>query len=292
MAAHFQADADAGAIGMAVEQDGYAIIEGLIDQSQVDELAAQLTPHIDTVQAGGSPFLGEKTKRLVGLFSRSPAAQLLAIHPLIMAVADHVLLPYCVRYQINYSGVMHLLPGQHAQPLHRDGRCYPFANPSPPTTLATMWAVDTFTPLNGATLLIPGSHLWNDAREPKENELIVAGMSPGSVLLYTGGVLHGGGANQSTEPRTGVAVHYSLGWLRQVENQYLAADKESVKKMPERLQRLMGYDYGGPFLGMVGGDDPHRVLTKQSEDSTGWRSSDELEAAHAGIRKLRVELGS
>ena len=289
MAAHFQADADAGAIGMAVEQDGYAIIEGLIDQSQVDELAAQLTPHIDTVQAGGSPFLGEKTKRLVGLFSRSPAAQLLAIHPLIMAVADHVLLPYCVRYQINYSGVMHLLPGQHAQPLHRDGRCYPFANPSPPTTLATMWAVDTFTPLNGATLLIPGSHLWDDAREPKENELIVAGMSPGSVLLYTGGVLHGGGANQSTEPRTGVAVHYSLGWLRQVENQYLAADKESVKKMPERLQRLMGYDYGGPFLGMVGGDDPYRVLTKQSGETTGRRSSDEIEAAHAGIRKLKVE---
>ena len=292
MAAHFQADADAGAIGMAVEQDGYAIIERLIDQSQVDELAAQLTPHIDTVQAGGSPFLGEKTKRLVGLFSRSPAAQLLAIHPLIMAVADHVLLPYCVRYQINYSGVMHLLPGQHAQPLHRDGRCYPFANPSPPTTLATMWAVDTFTPLNGATLLIPGSHLWDDAREPKENELIVVEMPPGSVVLYTGGVLHGAGANQSTEPRTGVAVHYSLGWLRQVENQYLAVDEESVKNMPERLQRLMGYDYGGPFLGMVGGDDPHRVLAKQFEDSTGRRSSDELEAAHAGIRKLKVELGT
>ena len=181
MAAHFQADADAGAIGTAVEQEGYAIVEGLIDGSQVDELAAQLAPHIDAAQAGGSSFLGKKTKRLVGLFSRAPAAQQLAIHPLILAVADHVLLPYCARYQINYTGVMHLLPGQQAQPLHRDGRCYPFANPSPPTTLATMWAVDTFTPRNGATLLIPGSHLWNDARAPKEDESIVAGMPPGSV---------------------------------------------------------------------------------------------------------------
>ena len=290
MAAHFQADADV--IGMTIEQDGYAIIDGLISRPQVDELAAQLRPHIDAVQAGGSSFLGEKTKRLVGLFSKSPAVQQLAIHPLILAVADRVLLPYCARYQVNYSGVMHLLPGQHAQPLHRDGRCYPFANPAPPTTLATMWAVNAFEQLNGATQLIPGSHLWNDERQPKENELIVVEMPPGSVVLYTGGVLHGAGANQSTEPRTGVAVHYSLGWLRQVENQYLAVDEESVKNMPERLQRLMGYDYGGPFLGMVGGDDPHRVLAKQFEDSTGRRSSDELEAAHAGIRKLKVELGT
>jgi ectoine hydroxylase-related dioxygenase (phytanoyl-CoA dioxygenase family) len=152
-----------------------------------------------------------------------------------------------------------------------------------------MWSVDEFRVSNGATRLISGSHLWDDAREHSEEELIVAEMPRGSVVLYTGGVLHGAGENQSARPRTGVAIHYSLGWLRQVENQYLAVDREVAKKLPEALQRLMGYDLGGPFLGMVGGGDPHQVLSNKSGEAAQLRSSDELEVAHASSRKLKVE---
>jgi ectoine hydroxylase-related dioxygenase (phytanoyl-CoA dioxygenase family) len=289
MASRFQPDVDPDEISTAIQQNGYAIVEGLIGQSELNELSAQLNPHIDAAGVGDSSFLGDKTKRLVGLLSKSSAAQQLAMHPMIMAVADRVLLPYCARYQINYSGVMHLQPGQLAQPLHRDGRCYPFANPAPPTTLATMWSVDEFRTSNGATRLIPGSHLWDDARKHSEEESIFAEMPRGSVVLYTGGVLHGAGANQSARSRTGVAIHYSLGWLRQVENQYLAVDRDIAKKLPEALQRLMGYDLGGPFLGMVGGGDPHQVLANQSGEAARQRTSDELEAAHTSIRKLKVE---
>jgi len=58
-------------------------------------------------------------------------------------------------------------------------------------------------------------------------------MSAGSVLLYTGSILHGGGKNQSQEHRLGVLLHYAPSWLRQEENQYLSYPPD-VAQGPER----------------------------------------------------------
>ena len=79
-----------------------------------------------------------------------------------------------------------------------------------------------FTQTNGATRLVPGSHKWDKDREPTEQEIVFAEMSAGSVLLYGGSILHGGGANiTNSEKRLAVLIHYTLSWLRQEENQYL-----------------------------------------------------------------------
>ena len=43
-------------------------------------------------------------------------------------------------------------------------------------------------------------------------------MPAGSVLIYLGSLVHGGGANHSAQARTGVVISYNLGWLRQAEN--------------------------------------------------------------------------
>ena len=45
-------------------------------------------------------------------------------------------------------------------------------------------------------------------------------MKKGSVLIYTGSVLHGGGDNTSDDIRSGIFIHYAPGWIRQQENQY------------------------------------------------------------------------
>ena len=76
-------------------------------------------------------------------------------------------------------------------------------------------------------------------------------MPAGSLLVYLGGTIHGGGANVSHSLlRTGLAFQYSLAWLRQEENQYLANPPEIARTYPERLQRLIGYDYGGSVSGI------------------------------------------
>jgi ectoine hydroxylase-related dioxygenase (phytanoyl-CoA dioxygenase family) len=76
-------------------------------------------------------------------------------------------------------------------------------------------------------------------------------MAKGSVLLYVGSIYHGGGANQSDVHRIGINIGYSLGWLRQEENQYLACPPEIARTLPEGLLRLMGFQRGSVALGYV-----------------------------------------
>ena len=60
-------------------------------------------------------------------------------------------------------------------------------------------------------------------------------MSAGSVLLYIGSTIHGGGANRSDAARFGLALHYALGWLRQEENQYLAVPIDAARPLPKQV---------------------------------------------------------
>ena len=69
-------------------------------------------------------------------------------------------------------------------------------------------------------------------------------MKAGSVLIYSGSVFHGGGANTSDGDRIGINITYALGWLRQEENQYLSCPPELAKDLSRTLQELAGYAMG------------------------------------------------
>ncbi len=78
------------------------------------------------------------------------------------------------------------------------------------TQLSTTWAVSEFTKKNGATQLVPGSHTWDKDRTPDLHEIVSAEKKPGSVLIYSGTVIHGDGENTSNNNRLGVLLHYTL----------------------------------------------------------------------------------
>jgi ectoine hydroxylase-related dioxygenase (phytanoyl-CoA dioxygenase family) len=279
-------DAPVTAVAEALLEDGYVIVERLASHL-TDRALAELNADIDAAPTGHTAFLGDRTKRLGGLLRRSAAAREMAVHPVAMALADAVLQPHCARYQLNYSGIMHLLPGANAQELHRDGDLYPFRHPCPPMLMPTMWALTDFTAENGATSLVPRSHRWAQERDPTADEIVSAVMPAGSLLVYLGGTIHGGGANMSQSlVRTGLAFQYSLGWLRQEENQYLTNPPEIARTYPERLQRLIGYDYGGPYLGFVDGDSPQRLL-QEEHDGPQNRTSPEVDALAARMQRHR-----
>ena len=240
-------------------EHGYVVVEDAAPETAA-QAREELAHHIEETPLGHDAFLGAHTRRVGGLLAKSPAAQALAVHTLVIDLCERVLLPYSANYQLNFSGVMHLEPGAEAQELHRDGTLYPVRHPCPPMILATMWALSDFTEENGGTCVAPGSHLWAHERCPLPDEVLGTAMPAGSVLIYTGGTYHGGGRNRSNTVRTGLALHYSWSWLRQEENQYLANPPDIARRYPERLRRLIGYDYGGPYLGFVNSDDPHRLF--------------------------------
>ena len=256
----FAGDTSPEAVVDAVSRDGYAVVRDAVDPETVAAVSTDLAPFLEDAHKGHEEFFGKLTKRFGALLAKSTAVQSLLVHPTVLAVADHALLPHCVRYHVHYTGVMHLEPGETRQVLHRDTSIYPIANPCPPMTVATMWAVSDFTRQNGGTRLVPGSHLWSNERVPKPAEVVATEMTPGSVLIYTGNVIHGGGANHADQPRTGVALHYNLGWLRQEENQYLAVPQEIARKLPHQIQELMGYALGSSSLGFVDHIEPKDYL--------------------------------
>ncbi|MEM1198419.1 MAG: phytanoyl-CoA dioxygenase family protein [Pseudomonadota bacterium] len=284
----FPADAPTDDIITAIRQDGYAILERVIDEAQVAQLKGELQPYLTESEVGTEDFWGHHTKRFGALIGKSEIARHMLLAPQVLAVADAVLLEHCARYWVNYTGVMHLGPGEKAQVLHRDTNLWPITNPAPPLTVATMWAVSDFTKDNGGTRLVPGSHLWDDARTPEPDEIISAEMPSGSVLIYTGNVIHGGGSNRANAPRYGVALHYVLGWLRQEENQMLTMTREEARAMPEEVQRLMGYSLGASALGFADHRDPFEILNGQEGDTPATISPQELIDAEAKVKRLTV----
>ncbi|MEM7081051.1 MAG: hypothetical protein AAF513_20740, partial [Pseudomonadota bacterium] len=75
--------------------------------------------------------------------------------------------------------------------------------------------------------------------------------------------------------------------LRQEENQYLAHPPEVAQQFSETLRRLIGYDYGGSYLGFVNGDDPHRLF-EPDYDGPAMRSRPEIDAAKAVLARFAV----
>ncbi len=268
------------------QENGYLVVRRHAPE-ETERALGELAPHIAAAPLGHDEFLGRRTRRLGGVLARSPAARELVLAPVVMDLVERMFTPYTPNWQLNFSGIMHLEPGADAQGLHRDGSIYPVRHPSPPMVIATMWALTDFTAANGGTCIVPGSHRWDHDRLARTDEVIPVEMPAGSVLLYTGGVWHGGGTNRSNVVRTGLALQYSWSWLRQEENQYLANPPDIARTYDERLARLIGYDFGGPYLGFVNGDDPHRLL-ESPRDGLPQRSRRELDLRSRAIEPLRL----
>jgi ectoine hydroxylase-related dioxygenase (phytanoyl-CoA dioxygenase family) len=285
----FSADAGIDEIADSIREHSYAIVHDVLDAGALARLRGELTPHLDTTHTGKEAFTGFRTKRFGSLLARVPMSRELVLHPTVKGVAENLLRPSCARIQLNYTGIMHLEPGEKAQTLHRDTGFYPLQNPCPPLILATMWAISDFSRENGATCFVPGSHLWDDKRQPRPDEIVAAEMPAGSVLMYIGATVHGGGANRANAARTGMAIHYTLGWLRQEENQYLAVPQDMARSFPPELQELMGYGLGTVNLGFVDHKDPGEFLNGTAGEGPGNLGPAHLMDADNAIARFHVD---
>lgn len=258
-------------IHQALADDGCVVIKDILTPAQVERLKQELNPHFEETANCDGNFYGHVTKRLSSLMAKSETSRHLAVHPLILGVMDEFLLKACHEYQLNLTQAIRIGPGEPRQILHSDDVLFPFEHPEYEAMINCMWAVDDFTPENGATHVVPGSHKWIKGRTAQKEDAIQAVMPRGSLLIYFASLKHGGGANTTNEPRTGLVISYSLGWLRQAENQYLAVPVSQAKTFPARLQRLMGYFVHTPNVGCVEGQDPILILQDKKIENTGFR---------------------
>ena len=258
---HLPATSTVEEVAEVLAADGGAIIDRLVDPGIFDTMRSELAPFM-AVTPYGDDFSGHRTRRTGGLVARAPSSHQLVMHPLVVGAVGSVL-AHATAFQLHLTQIISIEPDQDAQYIHRDQWAFDFF--SFPTgyevTCNTIWAMTDFTEENGATRLIPGSHRLDDKLVFTQDDTEPAEMERGSVLLYTGAMYHGGGANRSGASRDGVNITYCAGWLRQEENQYLTVPPEVARGLPDDLLRMIGYAPGAYALGYVDDlRDPIAVL--------------------------------
>jgi ectoine hydroxylase-related dioxygenase (phytanoyl-CoA dioxygenase family) len=282
---HLPPDSDPARVAAALERDGCAVIDRLLEPGTREALMSELAPHLEATPAGPDTFTGRNTRRTGGLIARSATARDVVQHPLVLSTVGQVL-SHATNYQLHLTQMIAIGPGEPAQAVHRDQWAFDFF-PFPrgfEVQCNTLWAMTDFTERNGATRVVPGSQRYEDGRSFREEDTEPAEMEAGSVLVYTGALYHGGGANRSDAVRYGLNLTYVVGWLRQEENQYLAVPREVAQGLPDSLLRLMGYARGAYALGYV---DDLRDPLETLRPTTASAGFGELESAQGRMASGR-----
>jgi len=270
-------------------RDGCAVIERLAPAEVMKAAFDELAPWIEATPKGRDDFSGRRTTRTGGLVARSATCRALIQHPLILA-ATQQLLAGATSFQLHLTQLIAIGPGEPGQPIHRDQWAFDFF-PFPKgyeVQCNTIWALTDFAAENGATRVIPGSHLYDDKLELTHADCEAAEMPAGSVFVYTGAVYHGGGANRSDATRYGLNLTYARSWLRQEENQYLSVPFEVARELPDELLKLIGYRRGAYALGYVDDvRDPLDALRGKAAAESDAGMLGDLERATAQLRGAR-----
>src|SRR6185369_8041755 len=260
-----------------IERDGYTVIEDFLSADVLAEVRRVLALYLDT-NSGRNDFEGLKTERVYTLVARARVFWDIVLDERVLALCECFLLP---NYLLTASQAIQILPGETPQPIHSDDSFHLLPRPRPMISLSTIVAVDAFTADNGATTLIPGSHLWDETRasaqysfrpghdenmESLARQAIPAIMPAGAAIVFSGTLLHGGGANSSNAPRLAFSNQYCQPWARPQENFFLGVPIDVARQMPPRLQALLGYSIHPPFIGQVTASHPIKALAPDYEN--------------------------
>ncbi|KAK2672825.1 hypothetical protein RAB80_010368 [Fusarium oxysporum f. sp. vasinfectum] len=207
----------------ALERDGALIIKGIASKSLCEQIRSDLKPLFDSDVKDDS-----------GFFLPPPSEQLVSLLP-----QTHVKYTYWEgQEQLTVFGKPYIAsavgfrvePGGKQQALHRDDSDYHPRNCDMPVMLCCVTALTKTTKDNGATIVIPKSHLWGPDRCPLDEEAIPGELEIGDAMLFLGNVYHAGGANiTKDDARETVGIFMCKGTLRQEENQYLSIPPEIAK---------------------------------------------------------------
>lgn len=291
---HFTLDTDAQTLTDAVTEDGAIIIDNVLSPEFIAELRNETDPYMEGSNLGSDDFAGLKTTRTGGLMVRSKKCRELIAHPNILAPCKLFLEPYCQTVQLHLTQIIRIGPGETAQLIHRDRWAWGSHLAHVEPQFNTIWAITDFTSENGATQVVPGSTRWPDDAQIEPDQITQAEMRAGSVLVYSGSVFHGGGENRSDADRIGINITYTLGWLRQEENQYLTCPPHIAQDLERPLQELIGYSMGQYALGYYtppGGPGEHpEIVSPQyalghNIEGGMLGTSDELDALQTDIAR-------
>jgi ectoine hydroxylase-related dioxygenase (phytanoyl-CoA dioxygenase family) len=245
----------------AIEQDGFVVLERLLEPDLVDQIRRELSPYLQGELMGRNDFEGFSSERVYALLSKAPAIARIVEHPSVLEIVDRLLMPH---YRLSACLAIQVHPGETPQGWHFDDGMTQLPRPRSMLGVSTIWSFDDFTEHNGATEVVRGSHLWGNDQAPSVDDARAEKvlMPAGSVLIFAGTLYHRGGAHTgSSGTRLAITPQYCQPWMRQIENMPLAVPPARAAQYSDRVQELLGYDIMSPsFVGYVDGMHPKRLI--------------------------------
>lgn len=254
-----------------ISHQGYSIVANFLAPDVLEKIRHAFNTEVPITEMRAIGTDTGRTWRAHNLLAKTRAADDVFLDPRLRALVEGVLGKY---NQVNVTTLFNTLPGETKQLLHQDDGLWPIARPHAALLCNALIAFDDFNISNGATHLVPYSHSWHDREVDQSAASIQVEMSSGSMVLWEGAMWHAGGANRSDRERLGFFISHQVSYLRPQEIQLLAIPPEEVRKMPKKLQRLVGYHKFG--LG-VDGRDPLDVLNDgivvnpEAKTADAWR---------------------
>jgi ectoine hydroxylase-related dioxygenase (phytanoyl-CoA dioxygenase family) len=244
----------------AIARNGYAIVEDAIEPGLIEALNGALDRLERDLNAKPShnAFEGERTVRIYNLLAHGEPFTKVPVHASVLPIVEGVLDEGCLISSLSSIAIDR---DETAQPIHADDQVIPLEKPHRPIICNSMWALTDFSEANGATRLVPGSHRKASPEYGGAYPTIPAEMAKGSVLIWDGALWHGGGANRTETRRTGIAMNYCAGFIRQQENQQLGIAPDLVRGFEPRLRDLVGYGVYRGLIGHIDKKSPAQLLT-------------------------------
>jgi ectoine hydroxylase-related dioxygenase (phytanoyl-CoA dioxygenase family) len=230
-----------------LDEEGYVVLPGLLSS----DMLAALRDRIEQLfqlegENAGSEFRTEPyARRLANLVDKGEVFQKVIAMPEVLEFVGHVLGPGYKLSSLNARSADPFSP--EAQPLHCDAGALP--DEKGYSVCNTIWLLDDFTTENGATRIVPGSHLWGklpqsvleNASAPHPEEILVLGPA-GSVVVMNTHAWHGGTANRTATPRRALHSFYCRHDMPQQQYQKRLLRDETQAGLSRSLRSLLALD--------------------------------------------------
>ena len=239
-------------------EHGFCLLEGALSTERVAALRARVMGLAAQEVADGTDYVYESgaNQRVWSLLRKDELFVELAADAVVMPLMEHLLGFGFLLSNINVN-----IAGPGGQPmfLHGDQSFMPPPWPPYPIVANVMWMLDDFTPDNGATRVVPGSHLLERGPDYGPEDMArptvpVCGPA-GTAMVFEGRLWHQTGGNTTTDQqRVGILAYYCRPFVRQQENFFASLPPDVLErtKQDPRLRQLIGWDHY-LSLGMIDG---------------------------------------
>jgi ectoine hydroxylase-related dioxygenase (phytanoyl-CoA dioxygenase family) len=227
-----------------LDEQGFLVLPGLMSPELLERLRRRLEELFAQEGAlAGSEFKQEPgARRLANLVNKGRVFEEVILTPAVLEAMAHVLGPKFKLSSLNARSADPHSPCD--QPLHADSAA--ISDESGYWVCNSVWMLDDFTPDNGATRMVPGSHLWRtlpppEMYDPHPQQQLVTGKA-GTVVIMNSHMWHGGTANRTSAPRRAIHSYYTR-WdkpQQQWQKQWLSA--ETQKRLSPEARKILALD--------------------------------------------------